>query len=122
MKATDKLFVKTFDVEAEKIKSVEGVIEEGLLTIKPMIVGKNILVLEVFRGKGLKDPIHKHEDHESVGYLIKGKLKLVIGGQEFIAEPGSTWIHPINVEHYSEALEDCLQIEIKSPPRKTWAT
>jgi quercetin dioxygenase-like cupin family protein len=114
--------VKGSDVKAEKIEAVEGVTEKGLLTIKPIMVGEKILVLEVFRGKGLKDPIHKHEDHESVGYLIKGKLKLVIGGNEFIAEPGSAWVHPVNVEHFSEALEDCLQIEIKSPPTKTWTS
>ena len=47
---------------------------------------------------------------------------LLIGGKEFIAEPGTSWIHPRGVEHFSEALEDCEQLEIKSPPRKTWVT
>lgn len=120
MEPTEYFFIKGTDAKAEKVKSVEGVMETGLLTIKPLIVGENMLVLELFRGKGLIDPPHKHTDHESTGYLIKGRLRLVIGGKEFIAEPGSAWIHPANVEHYSEALEDCLQIEIKSPPRKTW--
>jgi len=120
MKSSDYFFVKGSDVKAEEVKSVEGQKEEGLLTIKTLIVGENTLILEVFRRKGLIDPLHKHTDHESACYLIKGKLKLVIGGKELIAEPGSAWIHPVNLEHYSEALEDCLQVEVKSPPRKTW--
>ena len=45
-----------------------------------------------------------------------------IDGQEFIAEPGDAWIHPRGVPHYSEALEDCVQVEVKSPPRKTWVS
>jgi quercetin dioxygenase-like cupin family protein len=122
MKPSDDHFVRGSDIEAEKIKSVEGMKEEGLLTIKTLLVGENTVILEIFRRKGLIDPLHKHEDHESACYLIKGKLKLVIGEKEFIAGPGSAWIHPINVGHFSETLEDCLQIEIKSPPRKTWVS
>jgi quercetin dioxygenase-like cupin family protein len=47
-------------------------------------------------------------------------MRLVIGGEAFIAEAGDCWIHPRGVPHFSEALEDCIQIEVKSPPRKTW--
>jgi quercetin dioxygenase-like cupin family protein len=47
-------------------------------------------------------------------------MRLVIGGEEFIAEPGDAWLHPRGVPHFSEALEDCIQVEVKSPPRKTW--
>jgi len=44
----------------------------------------------------------------------------VIGGEGFVAKAGDAWIHPKGVPHWSEALEDCLAVEIKSPPRKTW--
>ena len=37
-----------------------------------------------------------------------------IGDREFIAEPGCAWIHPANVEHSSMALEDTVQIEVKT--------
>jgi quercetin dioxygenase-like cupin family protein len=110
----------TVDVPPEKITSVEGVVEEGHLVVKKLLVGDDILMLEVFRGKGLIDPVHKHMDHESMGYLISGRLRLVIGGKEFIAGPGSAWVHPAGVEHFSEALEECHQLEIKSPPMETW--
>ena len=38
-------------------------------------------------------------------------VRLVIGGEEFIAEPGTSWIHPRGVPHFSEALEDCDDIQ-----------
>lgn len=103
------------------ITSVEGVTEEpGKLTLKPLLVGEEILFLQAFKAKGMKDPLHQHDDHESIGYLISGRMRIVIGGQESIAEPGDAWLHPRGVPHFSEALEDCVQVEVKSPPRKTW--
>ena len=115
-------FINASDVPEERIGEVEGVREHGRTTVRPVIVGEEMLLLEVFREKGLIDPNHAHPDHESVSYLIKGRLRLVIDGKEFIAGPGSCWHHPPGVVHYSEALEDCLQVEVKSPPRKTWTT
>lgn len=120
LEITDYYHINSKDIEPEVISAVEGVEEQGHVTVKKMMVGEEILLLEVRRKKGLIDPVHKHMDHESMGYLISGKLRLIIGGKDFIATPGSSWVHPVGVDHYSEALEDCLQIEIKSPPRKTW--
>jgi len=110
------------DIPAERLDTVEGVKEQGHVEVRKLLVGDEILMLHVYRKKGLIDPVHKHMDHESMGYLISGRLRLVIGGEEFIAEPGTAWLHPVGVEHFSEALEDVEQLEIKSPPRKTWTT
>lgn len=110
------------DLPVERLAAVEGVKPKGIVEVRRAMVGKEILMLHVFREKGLIDPVHKHMDHETVAYLIRGKLRLVIGGKEFIAEPGTSWIHPVGVEHFSEALEDCEQLEIKSPPIKTWVS
>ena len=110
------------DIAAERLTAVEGVKEQGHVDARKLLVGDEILMLHVFRKKGLIDPVHKHMDHESMGYLISGRLRLVIGDKETIAEPGTAWVHPAGVDHYSEALEDCEQLEIKSPPRKTWVS
>ena len=109
-------------VAPERLATVEGVKMLGQVDVRKLMVGEDILLLHVFRKKGLVDPKHRHDDHETVAYLIKGRLRLVIGGREFIAEPGTAWVHPRGVEHFSEALEDCEQLEIKSPPRKTWVS
>ncbi len=119
---TEGFFSQLKEIPVERLAAVEGVLPKGRVEVRRAMVGNEILMLHVFREKGLIDPVHKHMDHETVAYLIKGRLRLVIGGEEFIAEPGSSWIHPRGVEHYSEALEDCEQLEIKSPPRKTWVS
>ena len=119
---TKRLFCRSEDITAERIASVEGMTEQGDVSVKVLHVGDETLTLEVVRKKGLIDPLHRHDDHESIGYLLEGRLKLVIGGEEFIAGPGSSWRHPVGVDHYSEALTDCRQIEVKSPPRKTWTS
>ena len=114
-------FTQGAAVPDEHIAAIEDVKQEpGQLKIRPLIVGEDMLFLQAFKGKGMKDPMHQHDDHESIGYLIKGRMRLVIGGKEFIAVPGDAWLHPAGVPHFSEALEDCLQVEVKSPPRKTW--
>jgi quercetin dioxygenase-like cupin family protein len=122
LEPTASLFTRLADIAPERLGAVEGVQPKGKVVVRRAMVGEDILMLHVWREKGLIDPVHQHDDHETVAYLIKGRLRLVIGGQEFIAEPGTSWRHPRGVPHFSEALEDCEQLEIKSPPRKTWVT
>lgn len=119
---TPGFFTTLAEIATERLAAVEGVRPNGRVDVRRAMVGEDILMLHVFREKGLIDPVHKHDDHETVAYLIRGKLRLVIGGEEFIAGPGTSWRHPRGVEHFSEALEDCEQLEIKSPVRKTWVT
>jgi len=117
---TEGFFTTLASIEPERLAAVEGVKPKGKVEVRRAMVGEDILMLHVIREKGLIDPVHKHDDHETVAYLIRGRLRLVIGGEEFIATPGTSWRHPRGVEHFSEALEEVEQIEIKSPPRKTW--
>ena len=117
------LFVKNKAVAAEVISKLEGHAEgagDVRLSIKPLIAGKSMLFMEAKRPQGLVDPEHAHPDHESICYLVSGRMRVVIEGESFIAEPGDAWVHPPGVKHYHEALEDSVQIEIKSPPTKTW--
>ena len=118
------LFMKNAAVAAETIAKLEGH-DEGAgdkrLQIKPLIAGESMLFMEAHRPQGLVDPEHAHPDHESICYLVSGRMRVVIAGESFIAEPGDVWVHPPGVLHYHEALEESVQIEIKSPPTKTWS-
>lgn len=120
MQALATVFRKDADIPEEKIHAVEGAVEQGELSLKVLMVTDDFVLLRAWRGKGLIDPIHQHDDHESVATLLSGRLKMRIGDKEFIAEPGDVWRHPVGVPHFSEALEECVQLEIKSPARKTW--
>lgn len=114
-------FVAGAGVPAEPVTAIEGAAEAaGYLAIKALMVGADALVMEVYRRRGLVDPAHGHPDHESICYLVKGRMRVVIDGQEHIAGPGDIWKHRPGVTHYHEALEDCVQLEIKTPAMKTW--
>jgi quercetin dioxygenase-like cupin family protein len=104
----------------DRMTTLEGAASAGEMTIKPLVVGDGMLLIELFEAKGVRVPEHAHDDHESIVYLVKGSMRLVIDGREFIARAGDAWLHPRGVPHWSETLEDCVAIEIKSPPRKTW--
>lgn len=115
-----------FLADGEKLPIVrmgvlEGRASAGHVDLKPLLVGNDMLMVEIFAKAGVRVPEHSHDDHESLVYLVKGRMKLVIGGKAFVVKAGDAWIHPKGVSHWSETLEDCLAIEIKSPPRKTWA-
>ena len=117
---TEADFVSGSGIPIEPVMAIEGGAEVGNLGIKPLMVGDNVLVMEAHRERGLVDPEHAHDDHESICYLVSGRMRVVIDGKEFIAQPGDVWRHQIGVPHFHETLEDSLQIEIKSPARKTW--
>ena len=118
--ASGERFVRGAAVAALAAKSIEGAAQPAGLAIKPLLVGEAMLLMSLTRRKGLVDPLHSHPDHESLCYLVSGRLRVEIDGESFIAEPGDAWRHPAGVLHRHEALEDSVQIEIKSPPRKTW--
>ena len=117
----EALFLRDAELERVKIESVEGVMEPEGLYLKVLMVTEAMLVFKAWKMKGITDPWQKHDDHESVATLLEGTLRMYIGDEVFLCEPGDVWRHPIGVWHMSEALEDCVLIEIKSPARKTWA-
>jgi quercetin dioxygenase-like cupin family protein len=104
----------------DRMSVLERAASAGEVTVKPLVVSDGMLLIELFEPKGVRVPEHAHDDHESIVYLVKGTMKLVIDGREFVARAGDAWLHPRGVRHWSETLEDCVAIEIKSPPRKTW--
>lgn len=107
-----RLFIKSRDVEPIYLKT--KIKPPKSIWIKPLLIGQNLLVVLAFRQKGAKDPPHMHPNHESMAYLISGKIKLKIGNKEYIAHEDCAWYHPAGVEHSAVALEDCVQIEVKS--------
>jgi quercetin dioxygenase-like cupin family protein len=124
MPSTIDNFNRTFmpggDAPIDMIEKVEGQTLANPVEVKVVMKSNSMLMLSITRPKGMRDPIHQHDDHETSCYLVSGKLKLWIGGEEAIANPGDTWFHPKGVPHWSEALEESVQVEVKSPPVKTW--
>lgn len=119
----DDLVCRNLDeIDYENIGIVAGVPipKAELLSMKCLVATDQVIVLRVSKKKGFVDPEHQHDNHDTVSTLISGRMKNYIGGESFVAEAGATWRHRPGVPHWSEALEDSVVIEIKTPPEKTW--
>ena len=69
--------------------------------------------------KGSNLPLH-HHPHEQITYMIEGKLKMQIGNEELVLEPGIVKVIPSNTPHSAIALTDCKLIDVFSPVREDY--
>ncbi len=106
---------KNSDVKAVAVSAVEGKATfGGDLMVKPLMKGDEMTFLEIRYAPGVGAPLHMHT-HESIAYVVKGKVKSTVDGEEFIMGPGDACRHPAGVLHGLEAIEESLVVEIKSP-------
>ena len=89
------------DVKGLVVKKIEGKPMNGDLLVKPMIKGDEMTLLEIHYQPGVGAPLHVHS-HESLAYVVKGKVKMTVGNEVYILGPG-------------EGLEESIVVEIKSP-------
>lgn len=105
---------KNSDVKGLVVKSIEGKPMNGDLLVKPLIKGDEMTLLEIHYEPGVGAPLHVHS-HESLAYVVKGKVKMTVGKEVYILGPGDVCRHPQGVPHAVEALEKATVIEVKSP-------
>ncbi|MBL8259536.1 MAG: cupin domain-containing protein [Candidatus Competibacteraceae bacterium] len=86
---------------------------------KTLNFGERTLMAEFKLAQGSLLPVHAHP-YEQTGYLISGRLRLRIGGEEFAARAGDSWCIPADVEHGAQVLEDAVAIEVFSPVREDY--
>jgi quercetin dioxygenase-like cupin family protein len=97
------------------VSAVEGkTVYGGNMLVKPLIKGEEMTFLEIHYAAGVGAPLHTHT-HESIAYVVKGKVKSTVGSDEFIMGSGDVCRHPKGVLHGLEAIEDSVVVEIKSP-------
>ncbi len=61
-------------------------------------------------------PPHEHPE-EQIGYVIKGKIEVTIGGESSVLQAGDCYFIAGNVPHHFRLIEDSEVIDIFSPPR-----
>jgi quercetin dioxygenase-like cupin family protein len=91
---------------------------EGI-EMKTSVYGDNSLLTRFHLKKGSLLPKHSHP-HEQTGFMVSGKMKLFIGEESFLAEPGDTWSIKGDVEHQAQIIEDSVAIEVFSPVREDY--
>jgi len=104
-----KLF---FNKEDMKKEIVEGNVERYIYT------AKNLQAVEYHFPANKVFPPHKHDIHEQMGYLVKGKMGFKVGGVEKILLPGDFYHAPIGVEHNSWTFDEpSILLDFFSPIR-----
>ena len=94
------------DVRAVPVSAVEGKpMYGGDMLVKPLIKGDEMTFLEIHYAAGVGAPLHTHT-HESIAYVVKGRVKSTVGSEEFVMGPGDVCRHPKGVLHGLEAIED----------------
>jgi len=86
---------------------------------KTLVYGEKTLMTEFLLEKGKILPKHKHPQ-EQTGYLVSGKIVLVVEDEEFEANPGDSWVIPGNVEHWAKIIEDSVAVEVFAPVREDY--
>ncbi len=86
---------------------------------KTLVHGDKTLMTEFLLEKGSQLPKHAHP-HEQTGYLVAGRIRLVIGEKQCELAPGDSWCIPGGVEHGAEILEDAVAIEVFAPVREDY--
>jgi quercetin dioxygenase-like cupin family protein len=103
------------EVAAVAVKAVEGKpMYGGDMLVKPLMKGDEMTFLEIHYAAGVGAPLHTHS-HESIAYVVKGKVKSTVGSEVFIMGPGDVCRHPKGVLHGLEAIEESVVVEIESP-------
>ena len=85
------------------VASVEGAAMQGVLAVTPLVCGDESSMTRWTRKKGLIDPLHQHDDHESIAILISGKLRMPRGFlqnpapflQAYWQPPAWGWVDPV---------------------------
>lgn len=86
-----------------------------------IVTGERAMLAHIYLDKGARVPMHAH-DNEQITYLLEGVLKFWIGEdrKELVLRAGEVLHIPGNVPHEAEALEDCVDVDVFSPPREDW--
>jgi len=109
------LFSGNADVKAIKVNTIEGRrTYGGDLSVKPLIKGDEMTFLEIHYAPGVGAPLHAHA-HESIVYVVKGKVRSKVGSEEYVLGPGDVCRQPKGVLHGLEAIEESVVVEIKAP-------
>ena len=89
------------------------------LAARQVIHTANFTVARLFLRKGAVVPSH-HHINEQITMMQSGSLRFVVAGEEHILRAGEMLVVPPEAPHEVEALEDCVALDLFSPPRADW--
>jgi quercetin dioxygenase-like cupin family protein len=115
------LFAHGADAPVIEMHELEGRPLPIPAEIRELLWGDKAVLVEMSAPAGFKAEPHAH-DHESLVYVVSGRIRAAVGDETRELGPGDAVLHPIGTAHQIEALVDTRWIEIKAPPSATWPT
>jgi quercetin dioxygenase-like cupin family protein len=82
-----------------------------------LVLGAGAMLVNLSLKVGFDQDGHLHPDHESIGYIVSGRVEMRVGDTTRELGPGATWYHPKGVLHTCRALEDAQVLEFHAPLR-----
>ncbi len=86
---------------------------------RTLVTGKSMMVCECTFDSGVQVPTHSHFN-EQVGYVVSGKMRIIMNGESFDLGPGDSYCALSNVAHSALTLEPTIVIDVFSPPREDY--
>jgi quercetin dioxygenase-like cupin family protein len=105
---------KNDSVLARYIRQVEGQPTFGDVRTKAMRIGDHMVLLEIDYPPEAGAPLHVHQ-HETICYVVWGKVRVTVGDEEFVMGEGDACTHPQGIPHGIRGIEHARVLEIKSP-------
>lgn len=111
--------------EKEYVKDLGSVAEASPVEMRDGIVRRTLvfsdrMLMSHWRIKaGVQFGEHSHP-FEQAGFVVQGRLRIVIDGRPTDLHAGSAYLVPMNVRHDAIALEDVEVIDIFSPLREEY--
>lgn len=87
-------------------------------TRRVLVYGEALMLVEFTFQKGGIGAMHKHEQHDQVGYVVKGSLELTVGEEKRVVRAGDSYYAARNVLHGVVALEDDTVIMDAFTPKR----
>lgn len=89
------------------------------LLTRQVIHSETMTVARIFVKKGGVVPEHRHHN-EQISMVQQGSMKFVLAGEAKVLRPGDILRIPPHAPHSVEAMEDCIVVDLFSPPREDW--
>lgn len=97
---TSDRFRPFFNFDSLKTEIVEGDVQRIVYT------GKNLQVVEYHFPANKRFTAHKHDEHEQMGYLARGKMGFIVGDEERVLLPGDMYHAQIGQMHNAWTFEE----------------
>jgi quercetin dioxygenase-like cupin family protein len=106
-------FVTHYDWSAVPLEQLNDklfrrVVHTGKLTVARLELRRGAIV-----------PEHRHVN-EQFSMIESGSLKFIVDGREVVVRAGEALSLPSMIPHSAEATEDCVAIDVFTPPRQDW--